>query len=290
MRERVLRVSLDRRDADRPDELAVRQLVEPEADALGVGRAHRGDRRGPEHPPDHRRVLHERLLLGGQGVEPRRDDGLQALRGVARQGRGLGGAGRFGSFVEHPRELLREQRVAPGPLGDQRRGRRIRCRARRTCVEEPEGLPVAQGGERDHDRVAHPAAPPRVALQHLGSRGAHDQHREARRPLEHVLDELDHRGLRPVEVLDRDHERADRRDRLEEATPRAEGLRLLDRVRLRVGQADQRGESGPEPLVLGAVLDEPLDAGGELGAGRSRRRRTRGCPPAPSRSARAPST
>ncbi len=173
-------------------------------------------------------------------------------------------AGGVRPFVEHPRELLREQRVAPGPLGDQLADVGPGAGSE-DVVEEQEGLRVAQGRERDHDRVAHPAAPPRIALQHLGSRGAHDQHGEARRPLEHVLDELDHRRLRPVQILDRDHEGADGRDRLEEAAPGAERLRLLDGVRLRVGQADERRETCPEPLLLGGVLDEALDGGGELG-------------------------
>ena len=91
--------------------------------------------------------------------------------------------------------------------------------------------------------------------------------REARRPLEHVLDEARPSGVvGPVQVLDHEHERADRRDRLEEAAPRGEGLRLLDGVRPAGRPGRAAGQAGPEPLALGGSSASPSTQRGELGA------------------------
>ena len=72
-----------------------------------------------------------------------------------------------------------------------------------------------------------------------------------------MVQERQQRGVRPVDVLDDQHEWRPRRDRLEEAPPRRE--RLLPVRRLRPLRADEDAKPRDEPRPVVAVVDDVGD-------------------------------
>ena len=259
MPERVLGLVLDRARADRAHQLLPREVVERLAGQALPDASHGGDRARPEDLPDHRGVLQEALAIDRQGVQPRADEGLHGLgdghpalvgdrsecRPVALEDPPVG---------EHPDELLRVERIAPGPfekLGhDLRRQHRLLQERR----EQPGGVRLGERGERDRGRVALPTAPSGVALVELGARGTDDEQGNPARPLDEVLDELDQRTVGPVKVLEDEDERVARGDGLQEPHPRGERLVATVSLRLRPAHPDERGQAAPEPVALGLVL------------------------------------
>ena len=74
-------------------------------------------------------------------------------------------------------------------------------------VDELLGLGERQRAELDRDRTASAATPRRSRLEQLRAGEAHDQHRGVVDPVGEVLDEVEQRLLRPVDVLEAEHER-----------------------------------------------------------------------------------
>ena len=108
---------------------------------------------------------------------------------------------------EEPRVLLRVQRVAARPVEE----RGLRLRRQHSGIEESGDeagrLVLRQGRQRDRRRVALAAAPGGVGLVELGPSRAEDEDRQARRPVDEPLDELEQRVVGPVEVFEEEDER-----------------------------------------------------------------------------------
>jgi hypothetical protein len=111
--ERVLSLGRNRGAPLAPHELLALEPVQALLDRPALEPVHGGERSAPEDLPDHGRVLNERLVLGGERVEPCSDDPLDGLR----QGRVVRGS--HSPLGDHPGVLLGIERVAPG-LGEQR--------------------------------------------------------------------------------------------------------------------------------------------------------------------------
>ena len=82
--------------------------------------------------------------------------------------------------------------------------------------------------------VAAVGAPVRTPVEQLGPGQREDQDRQAARPVEEVVDEVEQAGIGPLEVLEHEHDRAALGDALEEDPPGREqrlapaGRRLID--------------------------------------------------------------
>ena len=100
----------------------------------------------------------------------------------------------------------------------------------------------AERRKRDGERVALAGAPARPTLDQLRARGRDDDDRHVRRPADEVLHEVEEIVVRPVQILDEEHERRPFREGLEEARPRGERLPALITLLLfrLVGESDQR--------------------------------------------------
>ena len=231
MPERELLLSLHGAATGWTHELPARQLVQGELDLAQVDASHRRERPGPEHLADHRRILQEPLALRHQGVEPRRDQRLDALR--ERDSRACVAEAAVG---DEAHKLLCIQRVSAGLLQD-----RLSHLLRYVLLDEPRDelarLPVRERREIDRVRVARTRAPGSVPLEQLRPGGTQKEERHALRPFREVRQKLEERSIGPVQILDDDDGRPVRRDRFDEAPPRGE--RLFARFGLAGVDSDQ---------------------------------------------------
>ena len=224
---------------------------------------------------DHGGRLEHLTLLGRQAVEPRIqqrvDRGRDGDRGeVADRDPPVVVANDEPVVDQHREHLLDEQRVALGgphdAFGDVgwqlRRAEEVRDQIRR--------LVVGERLERHGGGVQLAAAPRRAHVEQIGARHAQQQDGRAARPVGDVLDQVEERGLAPVDVVEHEHERTLARRGLEEPPDRPErvlaGRRLGDAHQLRHVPAD-------ELLVLVPVehrADLRLDDLGEVEVGQAR--------------------
>ena len=97
--------------------------------------------------------------------------------------------------------------------------------------------------ERDARRVRRAATPRRPDVEQIRTRHAAEQDRHAPRPSGDVVDEVQERGLPPVDIVEDQEERHVLRDRLDEVTDRPERLlrrsHLTDAEELRHATADE---------------------------------------------------
>ena len=99
-----------------------------------------------------------------------------------------------------------------------------------------------------------------MALVELGPSRAEDEDRQARRPVDEALDELEERVVGPVEVLEEEDERPSAGNRLDEALP---GAKRLLAIRLAAThESHQWGEARLQPL---GVVDSGEDLAELLG-------------------------
>ena len=215
---------------------------------LLLGRRQVGDGAPPEHLADHGRALQHRALERLEPVEPRGEDGLD----------GLGHADRLA------------RRSAPAGA---RRARRAR-RPRRACAASPRGRAgcrrlrgrrhrrrPGRAGRRDsraaasHRRAA--AAPagssafPAHAGRTLGEVAASEAADEDRRvagPAREVLDQVEKRRLRPLDVVEDEQHRPLTRERLEEPPERPVELVA---ARVWLGATDGFEETAVHRLAVG---------------------------------------
>ena len=157
----------------------------------------------------------------------------------------------------------------------------VERRAAEQGVQERRGLLVREWREQERRRVrlaAAPAGPPR---QQLRPRGAEDEERDAARPVDEVVDEVEQRVVGPVQVLEDEDERALVGDRLEVAPPGGERLVAAVARRLVRLEPGERTQPPLDPRGSVAIGDEPLDGLPKLLARPLAGRRTRGSRPAP---------
>jgi hypothetical protein len=140
---------------------------------------------------------------------------------------------------EHRHELLHEQRVAAGDLHDAGAGFLADLGQ---SLDQLSHLVFGQGLERD--RLSAPAG---ALLHELRPCEAQKQHRRVARPVDEVLDQIEQRRLRPVDVLDDENERLLTGAPLERLPHRPEDL-------LGSSLGQHLGE-----LLFGACFTEDLD-------------------------------
>ena len=202
--------------------------------------------------------MEEGLLLETEQVEPGGDDPLHRLR----QRQLLDRA----PLAEHAHILLGVERVPARP----REEGRLRLRREHGLLQQSEyelsGLRLRERRQRDRGRVrlaATPAGPPREQLR---PRARDDEQRNARRPVDEVVDEVEQMLVGPVQVLEDEDERPLRGEILEEPPPSRE--RLAATVAARLGGArepDERPQVQHDPGVGHAVVELPLGALGRVG-------------------------
>ena len=251
---------------------AVQTLVEHRA----VPARERRERARPEGLAEYRRVLEQRLLFGRQEVEARGDQPLHRLRqpSVVLES---------ASLREHARELLRVEGIA-SRAGEQRLlGLRRQNRALEQLGDEPRGLVVRERREREGEGVRLASTPSGPTLEELRPCAANDEQRNAGRPVHEVVDEVEKRLVRPVQVLDDQDQRALFRERFEKRPPRGERLAALTGGDVLLGTESRRADEGANaptrPERRPRASPQPRRA-----------RPSPGSRPAPSRSRREPRT
>jgi hypothetical protein len=128
---------------------------------------------------------------------------------------------------------------------------------------------VRERRQRDGRGVSSAAAPRRVELEELWTRGAEDDERHGRSPRDQMLDELEQRRVCPVEVLDNEDEGSLRRHGLEKGAPGGERLVAI-RGSFALGGSNEPRELAFDPRALRSAGEERLDRCGELVARRRR--------------------
>ena len=174
--EPVLRLPLHRRLAGRPHQLFARELVQRPLDLMWITVVHCADGAGPEHLPQHRRVLEEGLALLGKGVKAGRDQCLDRLG--ERHVRCLSESAALVEEIavaQHPHELLGIQRVSAGPLEQELLRLRREHRPFQQGGDELGGVGVGKRREVDRCVIAQPCAPGGMRLVQLGPGGTHDE-------------------------------------------------------------------------------------------------------------------
>ena len=154
------------------------------------------ERSRPEDAADHGSALEERLAVGREVVDTRGDERLQRV----------GDAVRVAALDEHADGLLDEQRVALGAV-EQALGQRRRFRE--VGDDRGDELFALRLGERlelDGGRPNAPSSPPGTDVEEVGPGEAEDEQRRPH-PVGKVLDEVEHRLLGPVDVLEEEDER-----------------------------------------------------------------------------------
>ena len=202
----------------------------------------------PERAPDDRRLLHQASLERVERVESRGEHALhrvRQLRGVA-------------ALLRDPaRHLLRKQGVAAGALhhrGHERAAAGQQGRHERLGVGRAERVEHQLGGR------AAPAAPARTPVEQLVA-GEADDHERGADPLRQVLDRVEHAVVRPVDVLEGEHQRLLAGPRLDAGAQRGEervahalGVVALGHQLGRHLEADQAAEQRRPALALLAHL------------------------------------
>ena len=168
-----------------------------------------GHRAGPERLPHHRRRLEDPFLARAEQVHPGRQHTLNGVGDLdiprlrARQEPFLGPDALL-LLDDVPHDLLEEERVAAGPFQDPRAnlGRHVLFPQKE--VEEGSRLRDLEWVEEEAGEVQSPAAPARLARGELGPGRAEEQEGSLG-ALRQFLEQLEQRGVRPVDVLD-DHD------------------------------------------------------------------------------------
>ena len=267
MGERVLGLALDRRGPDPADQLLGLQLGQPGPDGRLGGPGERGQGARPEDPAGHGRVLDQRLAAGREHVEPGRDQGLDGVG----EGDGGGGQPHHGpERTSRPRSVSsRTNSSAYSGLPPARSSSGAWTSAgstdwpSRSATSRAVSASVS-GGSGDGGGAGDPAAPARLAVEQLRPGGGDHQQGGPGRPGAQVLEELEHRRVGPVQVLDHQHQRMVAGHGLHEPAPGGERLRALDPGRLGVDQAEQRGDAGLEPLLVGGSATSAATAASSL--------------------------
>ena len=141
---------------------------------------------------------------------------------------------------QHREHLLDVERVALRGLCDPREevGRELRLPAQE--LEQRLGFRLGQRIEHDRRRTRGGSEPAGVLLEQIRASHADDQDRRVADPAEQVLDQVEEGRLRPLQVVERDHERHVAREALEQPADRPHRL-------LRGARCCRRFRSRPRP-------------------------------------------
>ena len=206
--EGVLRLRGDAAAAQSTHELFPLEAEQRRFDRHVVEPCDRGGSGGPERAPDHRSVPKRRLLVRLERVETAGDEPLHRLRQrqlAFAQPPAAPVTEEVAAVDEHPDELLRVERIAF--CADEQCLLEL-CRDEpllEQVAEEGAGLAVAQRRQRDRRGVC-PGSPPRPALEHFRTRRAEEDDRHAGRPVGQMVEEVEQPFVRPVQVLEDEHQ------------------------------------------------------------------------------------
>ena len=232
--------------------------------------AHRRQRAARERLPEHGGVLNEPPLLGAEAVQAGSDQRVQRFGDVERLDR----AGRTVALAmqlqqaaveQHAHRLDGVQRHALRP------SKNLLPKHRRQAGDETvQQLLHHRRAERFEREARAPARLTEVTitLVQLGACESEHKDRVRARPLQQVLDEGEHRHVRPLHVLEHQHSRVRLRHPLEEQPPSSEEVvALMARPLL---QAEQVRQPRLDPRPLLKLENMLLDRGTQLGARRVR--------------------
>ena len=219
-----------------------------------------------EDLPLHGAALDHCALVVAEAVEARLQQRLDRRR--HRQ--------RTAAFLAHHRDhLLDEQWISVRRCEDASADVGVEGDAVEQVVEELVDVPLRQRLEQDRRGVRLAAAPHGPCVEQLRARDAEQEDRPVARPVRDVLDDVEERLLRPLEIVEDDDERLLRGGALEQAAERELRLgrrRAEDRVR--VG-AELKNDLDERPVGDAFAVGEA--AARELRARRpTRRSRARG--------------
>jgi hypothetical protein len=243
-------------------------LLEPDEDLAELDGARTRleelmDRSVPERPADHGGRLQDALLDRRQQVDPSGEHTLNRVRD-------LQVLGVRGVVQEALHDLLEEEGV-PSRAFDDERAEVVRHRTSlNEEVEELGRFIIGEWLEEQARVVPPPTAPLGAAGRELGPRRTHEQQRSLT-PLGRVLQKVEQRGIRPVDVLD-DHDHGSRsgeggeeRDpcgseviaNLPGITRRPREARILETDRVREPRTRSGGIRGyrPRDQLLGDLVD-----------------------------------
>ncbi len=224
-----------------------------------VGRAREvPDGDGGKRLADDRRRLHDGPLVGLEQVEPRREQGVDARRHGQRVDLSGDlhapiGLPQDAGIDEHRDELLDEQRVAVGSVEDAilRGGRQLE--APDPVLEHDRGGLTGQTLQEQSSGTGA-LAPLRAVGEHVGPRGADDEHGSVDDAVDEMLDQLEQGRGGPMNVVDDHDHRPASRHRLQE---RPDAPEELGHRELFVVPAE-RGAHAPGDLgVVGQNLEVP---------------------------------
>lgn len=230
-------------------------------DRLGEG----GDLRKPELAAHDGGALDRQLFGRGQAVDP---GGEEGMNGRWRRQLGELGLGRFGiglrapPLVDERDQLLGVQRIAARRFRQRRRQLVGGMRMAEQALDQLPGLLMGQRREREDGRVRHPATPVLAPLQELQAGQANDEDWELSRGFGDVLDQPEQGGIRPLEIVDQDHQRSPVGQQLEQV-PDSPGGDLGCQVPLRLIAQELFDPPHAVPIDLGSL--DQLIVGGRLG-------------------------
>ncbi len=165
-----------------------------------LGRRQLGDRPPPEDLSDHGRALQHVALVVGEPVEPGGENGLDRLghrERVELRGEHAVALDQPVVLGQHSHHLAQEERVAAGGAAELPRGRTLE-RADE-MLEQRRGVVGRQRLERQH-------RPGRAHLGELAAGEAADEDRRIAAPAGEVLDEVEEGRLRPLDVVQDEHD------------------------------------------------------------------------------------
>ena len=209
MPERVLHLACDRGPTDALDELLSLEGVQQDI-GLGAEAPSIDSSAQPEDLADDGGILKQRLLGRRKPHEPSGDDPVNRVRQLVDRADSVSDRANCSAYSGLP--AAREQRLA----------RRSVERSLEHGGEDRLRLGVREGLQRDGERVRLAATPARPSCEQPGrvvqrtSRGCRQS------SICELVDEIEQRVVRPVNVLEHEHQRTIVREQLEEPSPRGE--------------------------------------------------------------------
>ena len=256
--------------AIRNDQLLPGQCLEVAADVSPLLlRRERGYGSPPEDSPDDRRALDNGPLFALEPVEARGEERVDRRRDPEARQIAYDDPAPVAPLEqavvdEHPQGLADEQRVPFGRLGDPRACVFGELPPAEQVADQAVGLGVRQRRERDERLVRLAGEPAPARLHQLGSRQEEQHDRYAANPVGEVLEQVEERRRRPLDVVEDHEERPSLGERLEELPNRPK--RLVDARGCR-GKPEEAAEPVADERRVGRTLEEKV----QLSSGLARR-------------------
>ena len=253
------------RIGDEDEYLLPDECVEGSLELLDFEPRDSGEAAAREGLTEDGRGLDCKALRRRQAVEPGRDERVQRLRDVERRDLAardecVAVARQQATVEQHPHGLDRVERNAVGALADLHT--QLVAEPWREPAQELVQRVVVEWIERGGRDATRTPRKRRMTLRELRARKRNDVDRMAARPLEQVLHELHQAGVRPVHVLEHEHDRPTLGKPLEEEPPG--GVQILARGLPAQAEPQQLLEIRLDPLAFFRVGEVCRDHGPQL--------------------------